>query len=456
MQVTETANSGLKRELKVVINADELDGKLESRLVDLKDKVQIKGFRAGKVPVAHLRKIYGRSVMAEVLQEAVNESSRNALEERKERPAFDPEIALTEDKEEIDQVMDGKADLAYTMSFEILPEIELADFSKYKFEKKVAKVTEEEHQKGIEQVLSSQTDYQAVERASQDKDRLKIDFVGKIDGEAFDGGAGEDVPLELGAGQFIPGFEEGLTGVKAGDEKDVTATFPDDYGVDTLAGKEAVFEVKIREVAQPTQPELNEELVKKMGFETIDKFKEGVSEKLQTELDGVSRSRLKKDLLDKLEDAHEFELPQKLVSQEFDAIWGQVTSEMAQANKSFEDEGSTEEAEREKYQKIAERRVRLGLVVSEIGGKNDLTVSDEEVQQSLLNKASQFPGQERQVLTYYQQNPQAMAELRAPLFEEKIVDFILEMGTVTDTEVSIEELTTADDEETSTQDKSES
>lgn len=446
MQVTETTNNGLKRELKVVINADELDGKLEARLVDLKDKVQIKGFRPGKVPVTHLRKMYGRSVMAEVLQETVNETSRSALEEREERPAFEPEIALTEDKEEIDQIMDGKADLSYTMSFEILPDFEIADFSTYKFEKLVSKVTEEEEQKGIDQVLSSHKDFEPVERPSELNDRLTIDFVGKIDGEPFEGGAGEDVPLELGAGQFIPGFEEGLIGIKTGDKKAVSSTFPDDYGVDNLAGKEAVFDVTVKEVAQPKEAELNEELCKTLGFESIEKFKDAIKEKLQEELNGVSRNRLKKDLLDQLEQSHSFELPEKLVTQEFDAIWGQLTTEMAGANKTFEDEGSTEEDERKKYQDIAERRVRLGLVVSEIGSKNELKISEEEVQQALINKASQFPGQERQVLTFYQQNPQALAELRAPLFEEKVVDFILEMANVTEKEVSIEELTKSDDD----------
>ena len=222
-----------------------------------------------------------------------------------------------------------------------------------------------------------------------------------------------------------------------------------------MAGKEAVFEVKVKEVAEPKQPELDDELAKKLGFDTVDKFKEAVKEKLQDELNGVSRSRLKKTLLDKLEETHEFELPEKLVTQEFDAIWGQLTSDMATKNTTFEKEGSTEEAEREKYQKIAERRVRLGLVVSEIGRKNDLNVTDEEVQQALLNKASQFPGQERQVLTFYQQNPQALAELRAPLFEEKIVDFILEMADISENKVSVEELTKFDDEDEGEAEKAE-
>ena len=448
MQVTETTNSGLKRELKVVIGAEELDNKLEARLVDLKDKVQIKGFRPGKVPVTHLRKMYGRSVMAEVLQETVNETSRNALTERDERPAFEPEITLTEDKEEIDQIMDGKADLAYTMAFEILPEIDLQDMSSFKFEKLVAEVDEEEHQKGIDQVLEGRVDYAAVEREAKDKDRVTIDFIGRIDGEAFEGGTAEDTPVILGQGQFIPGFEEGLLGAKAGDEKDVKSTFPEEYQVKDLAGKDAVFEVKVKEVAEPKAPELNDEFAESMGLENVEKFKEAVKEKLQEELDGVAKNHLKRQLLDKLEESHQFELPEKLVTSEFDAIWGQLTTEMAQKDKSFEDEGTTEEDERKKYQDIAERRVRLGLVVSEIGSKNELKITDEEVQQALINKASQFPGQERQVLTFYQQNPQALAELRAPLFEEKVVDFILELAEVSEKKVSIEELTKFDEDET--------
>lgn len=447
MQVTETENSGLKRELKVVINAEELDNKLEARLTDLKDKVQIKGFRPGKVPVTHLRKMYGRTVMAEILQEAVNESSRDALKERDERPAFEPEIALTEDKDEIDQIMDGKADLSYVMSFEILPDFKLDDFSTYSFEKSVAEVSEEEHQKGIDRVLEGHKDFATIEREATDGDRLTIDFLGKIDGEAFEGGAGQDVPLELGSGQFIPGFEDGLKGAKAGDEKDVSCTFPEDYPEQSLAGKEAVFEVKVKEVAEPKEAELNEELAKKMGFDSVDKLKDAVKDKLQEELDQISRNRLKKDLLDKLEECHEFELPEKLVEQEFNSIWSQLTTEMAGANKTFEDEGANEEDERKKYRDLAERRVRLGLVVSEVGNSNDLQVSDEEVQQALINRASQFPGQERQVLTYYQQNPQALAELRAPLFEEKVVNFILEMAKVSEKKVSIEDLTDIGDEE---------
>lgn len=454
MQVTETTNSGLKRELKVVIDAQELDGKLSARLEDLKDKVQIKGFRQGKVPVTHLRKMYGRSVMAEVLQEAVNETSRAALTEREERPAFEPEIALTEDKDEIDQIMEGKADLAFTMSFEILPKIELQDMSKYKFEKLVSEVDEKEHQEGINQVLENSTDYENVERAAKMDDRLKIDFTGTIDGEKFEGGSAEDSFIVLGKGQFIPGFEEGLLETKPGDNKDIDVTFPDDYPVEDLAGKAAVFAIKVKEVGEPKIPELTDEFATTMGLESAEKLKEAVKEKLQAELDQISQNRLKKELLDKLEESYKFELPEKLVTDEFNTIWGQLTADMAKNNQTFEQEGSSEEEEQKKYQEVAERRVRLGLIVSEIGRENDLKVTDEEVQQALINKASQFPGQERQVLTFYQQNPQALAELRAPLYEEKVVNFILELASVSEKTVSVDELTQSDDEpETESEEK---
>lgn len=455
MQVTETANDGLKRELKVVVNAEELDGKLSERLEDLKDKVQIKGFRPGKVPVNHLRKMYGRSVMAEVLQEAVSETSRAALTEREERPAFEPEIALTEDKDEIDQIMDGKADLAYTMSFEILPDIELQDLSKLKLEKHIAEVDEKEHENGLKQVLEGNIDYADVDREAKLDDRLKIDFTGTIGGEKFEGGAAEDASITLGQGQFIPGFEEGLIGVKNGDEKTIKVTFPSDYPVDELKDKEADFAIVVKEVAEPKTPELNDEFATKLGFDSIDKLKETVKEKLQNELDQVSRNKLKKELLDELEENHKFALPEKLINDEFDAIWSQQTAEMAQKNQTFEDQGTTEEERQKEFRKIAERRVRLGLIVSEIGRANDINVTDEEVQQALINKASQFPGQERQVLSFYQQNTQALAELRAPLYEEKVVNYILELADVKEKKVSFDELTKADqdDEEDKQADK---
>jgi len=447
MQITETTNTGLKRELKVVVNAKELDGKLAARLEDLKDKVQIKGFRAGKVPVTHLRKMYGRSVMAEVLQDTVTETSRAALTEREERPAFEPEIALTEDKDEIEQIMEGKADLAFTMSFEILPEIKLEDLSSYKFEKLVAEVDEKEHENGISQVLEGNIDYVDVEREAKMDDRLNIDFSGTINGEKFDGGAADDAAIILGKGQFIPGFEEGLIGVKTGDKKTINVTFPSDYPVDDLVDKEAEFAVVVKQISEPKTPELTDEFAEKLGMENAEKLKQAVKEKLQSELDQVSHNKLKKSLLDKLEESHKFDLPEKLINDEFEAIWGQHAQEMERTAQSFEDRGTTEEAERKKYQEVAERRVRLGLIVSEIGRKNEINVSDEEVQQALINRASQFPGQERQVLSFYQQNAQALAELRAPIYEEKVVNFILELADVNEKKISFEELTKTDDPE---------
>ena len=447
MQVIEKQNDGLKRELEIVIAAGELDQKLVARLDDMKQRVQIKGFRPGKVPVDHIRKIYGRSVMAEVLQETVNETSRKAISERQERPAFEPEINLTEDKDEIEQIMDGKSDLAYTMVFEILPDFELTDLSQIKIEKQISEVSEEDIKKGLDQLLENSTTYESVDRAAQNEDRLKIDFVGKIDGEPFDGGQAENSFVVLGKGQFIPGFEEGLIGAKKDQSLEVKTTFPDEYTVNELKGKEAIFEVTVGEVAGPFKAKLDEEFAKGLGFDSTDKLEEGIKSKLQEDLDQLSRNSLKKNLLDILDEAYQFELPAKLVDNEFESIWSQVNAEMEQVGRTFEDENLTQDTAREKYQKVAKRRVRLGLVVSEIGRKNDIQISDEEVQKALMQRVSQYPGQEKDILTYYQKNPQALAELRAPIYEDKVIDFILELAQVTDKKVASEELAKPLDEE---------
>lgn len=440
MEITETNSDGLKREIKVVVGAAELDEKLSSRLDELKDRVQIKGFRPGKVPTAHIRKVYGKSVMAEVVQQTVMEASQKALEDRDERPAFEPKITLTEDEKEIEDIMSGKADLAYTMSFEVLPDIEVSDLSAFKLEKEVAEVDDKEIDDGLERLSESAVTYEEKDGAAEDGDQVKIDFVGRVDGEIFEGGSAEDVPLVLGSGSFIPGFEEGLEGAKAGEERVVKVTFPEEYQAKDLAGKDAEFTVTVKGVASPKRPEMDDEFAKTMGLESIDKLREAVSKQISEEYSKMSRTKLKRKLLDALDEAHSFELPPTLVEQEFDAIWRQVTERMAQMDKSFEDEDTTEEKAREDYQKAAERRVRLGLLLSEIGSKNEISVPDEDVQKALMEKVRQFPGQEQMVFEYYKNNPQAVAELRAPLFEEKVVDFILELANVTENTVSAEEL----------------
>lgn len=449
MQVTETLSEGLKRELKVVIDMGDLDQRFSTKLAELKDRVQLKGFRPGKVPLAHLRKVYGRSVMAEIVQQAVTETSQQALTERDERPAFQPDISLTEDEKEIEQIMDGKADLAYTMAFEIMPEIEIADLSAVSVEKLVADVSQEDIDKGIEQLRENSTNYEAKDKDSPAEldDRVKIDFVGKIDGEAFEGGAATGADLVLGKGQFIPGFEEGLLGAKADEERVVEATFPEEYQVKELAGKVAQFETKVIEVAAPKLPEINDEFAKTLGLEDLSKLQDAIKEQIASEYENASKMKVKRELLDKLDEDHKFELPPTLVDNEFEAVWGQITQEMERSNRSFEDEETSEEDARKEYRKIAERRVRLALVLSEIGEKNEIKVSDEDVNRALMQRVQQFPGQEKQVFEYYQQNQQALAELRGPIFEEKVVDFILELAKVTEKKVSIEELMKAGAEE---------
>ena len=440
MNVTETNAEGLRRQLKVVIAADELERRLSERLDDLKGRARIKGFRPGHVPKEHLRKVYGRSVMAEVVQQAVAETSREAISQRDERPAFQPTVVLPEDQGEIDKIFSGASDLAYTLSFEVMPQIVAMDFAKIALERPVAQVTETDMEKAIDRLRAANLRYKPKEGAAEKGDRLTIDFVGKIDGEPFPGGATENAPIQLGSGNFIPGFEEGLTGAKAGDEREVEATFPADYPETSLAGKAARFEVKVKEVASPETPDVDEDFAKGLGVETVEALRDTVKKRLEQDRAGASRLKLKRALLDALNEGHNFELPPTLVDNEFEAIWRQVMADLERTKRSFADEGTTEEKARADYRDIAARRVRLGLVLSEVGSRNQISVTDDEVSRALLDRVRQFPGQERKVYDYYRNNPQLLAELRAPIFEDKVIDYILELAKITDKTVTPEEL----------------
>jgi trigger factor len=440
MDVTETSVEGLRRQLKVVIGAEELEQRLSARLDELKGRARIKGFRPGRVPKEHLRKVYGRSVMAEVVQQAVAETSREALSQREERPAFQPTVALPEDEAEIDKIFAGTSDLAFTLSFEVLPKFELMDFSKIALDKPVAAVTEADIDKSIERVRAANLRYTPKDGAAETGDRLLIDFTGSIDDKPFEGGSTEDAPIILGGGNFIPGFEEGLAGARAGEEREVEATFPENYPEASLAGKAARFAVKVKEVGAPETPPLDDEFAKSLGLESVTKLRETIKQRLEQDRASASRLKLKRALLDALNEGHSFDLPPTLVDNEFQAIWQQVTADLERSKRSFEDEGTTEEKARADYRDIAARRVRLGLILSEVGARNPINVSDEEVSRALLERVRQFPGQERKVYDYYRSNPQLLAELRAPIFEDKAVDFILELAKVTDTKVSPEEL----------------
>jgi trigger factor len=440
MNVIETNADGLHRELKVVVAADELEKRLSSRLDELKGKARIKGFRPGHVPKEHLRKIYGRSVMAEVVQQAVAETSREALSQREERPAFQPNVGLPEDEAEIEKIFAGTGDLAYTLSFEVLPKVEFMDLSKLALERPVTPVTDEDIDKSVGKILATNPAFKPKDGEGKSGDRVTIDFVGKLDGEPFEGGTAQDAPIVLGSGGFIPGFEEGLMGAKAGEERVVEATFPDNYPEAHLAGKAVKFEVSVKEVAEPEIPALDDDFAKSLGVESVAQLRETVKARMEQDRSLASRLKVKRALLDALNETHSFELPPTLVDNEFKAIWDQVTKDLEQGKKTFEDEGTTEQKAEEDYRDIAARRVRLGLLLSEIGSINKISVSDEELNKALLERIRQFPGQERQVYDFYRNTPEALAELRAPIYEDKVVDYILELAKVTDKRVSVEEL----------------
>jgi trigger factor len=449
MQITEKLSEGLKRELQVVVPATDLDARLSERLDQLKNQVQIKGFRPGKVPVAHLRRVYGRSVMAEIIQQTVSETSQKVLEERNEKPAFQPQIALTEDEKEIAELMEGKGDLAYSLSFEIMPAFEVADISNIELTREVVEVADEEVDKAVRQIADRNRPFEPKDDGAKaaDGDRVTIDFKGSIDGEPFEGGSDEESDLVLGSASFIPGFEEQLIGTKAGDQVTVKVTFPDDYPAAHLAGKDAEFEVTVKAVAAPGELTIDDAFAQGMGLESLDQLKDAVRGQMAGELAQYSRRKIKRELLDKLDELHSFELPPTLVDQEFEGIWTQLTSDMEKADKTFADEDTTEEEARAEYRTLAERRVRLGLVLAEIGEKASVTVTDEEVNRALMDQARQFPGQEEQVWEYYRQNPQALAGLRAPIFEEKVVDHIVETAKVTDKPVDRQQLLRDPDED---------
>lgn len=438
MQVTETLAEGLKRELKIDIPAGDLAAKLDEYMDDMKSKANIKGFRPGKVPLAHLKRMYGRQAMAEILSNTIQETTQKAVEERSERPALTPEIDLPD--EEAEKILAGDADLSFKMTYDVLPSFEIVDFSGIEIERPVVEIADEEVDTQVADIAKNNTPFEAKDGAAENGDRVTMSYLGKIDGEPFEGGADENGMLVLGSGQFIPGFEEQLVGLKAGDEKVVEVSFPDDYPAEHLAGKSATFEVVVKEVAVAGEVTLDDEFAKGLGLESLDKLKEIVRGQIEGQFGQMTRQRVKRQLLDKLDEHYSFDLPEKLLNSEFDVVWNQVEEDMKRNEKTFEDEDTTEEEARAEYRKIAERRVRLGLVLSEIGEKNNIQVTDEELQRALYDRVRQFPGQEQQVFEFYKNNQQALASLRAPIYEEKVVDFMLELAKVTDKTVTKEEL----------------
>ena len=441
MQVTETLSQGLKREFKVVLPANELEQRLSSELDTLKGRVKINGFRPGKVPTAHLRRLYGRSVMADVVQSAVTEAERKIVEENGLKLANQPRYDFPEDRGAMEQAMEAKADLAFTVALEVLPSFELADLSDVSVTKQVAAVTDADVDAAVERMARQNRSFAPKGEAAAAGDRVTVDFTGTIDGEPFEGGTAQDITVEIGSGQFIPGFEEQLVGAAAGERRPVSVRFPDNYLAPHLAGKAAEFDVTVKDVQAPGEVAIDDALAKAFGMETLDALRDAVRGAIGRDYEGRSRQRLKKELLDALDKKYAFDLPQTLVDQEFAAVWSQVEADLKNNGKSFADEGTSEEEARAEYARIAERRVRLGLVLAQVGEKADIKVSDDEVTQALAARVRQYPGQEREVWEYYtKKNPQALAEIRAPLFEEKVVDHVLTQVSVVEQPVSKEAL----------------
>ena len=440
MQITETNAEGLKREYKVVVPAASIDEKIDARIAQIAATIKMPGFRPGKIPAKVVKQRYGSSVMGEVLEEAVNETSRNVLDQNNLRPATQPKIEIT--------AFDEGQDLEYSMVVEIMPEFELGDFSDVELVREAAEVDEKEVDEALERIAAANREFETVEdRAAENGDQVVIDFKGFVDGEAFQGGEAEGYALALGSGTFIPGFEDQLLGAKAGEERKVEVSFPEDYGAEHLAGKAAVFETTVKEVQAPKTAGIDDALAEKLGLDNLDALKAAIRDDFRGRYDQISRQKLKRALLDALAGRYEFEVPAGMLEAEFEGIWKQLTDEMARTGQTFESMEKTKDEVREEYRAIALRRVRLGLVLAEVGRVNDVQVADEEVNRALIEQARRFPGQEARVIEYYQKNPDALRALRAPIFEDKVVDHILAQAKVEEKVVSAEDLMKDPDED---------
>lgn len=435
MQVTETNAEGLKREFKIVVPAAQLADRTETRLREVGQTVSIPGFRPGKVPMPLLRKKYGASVMSEVLDAAINDGTSQAITANNLRPAMQPKI-------EIVSFSDG-ADLEFKVELEILPEITPIDFGSVALERPKVDVPDAEIDQALKRIAERNERSEPLDagQTAENGHVAVIDFTGKKDGTPFPGGAAEAYHLKLGSGSFIPGFEEQLIGLKAGDEKTVDVTFPTEYHSAELAGQPVQFDIKVHEVRQSITPAIDDDLAKSVGLEDAEALRKAVRDEIEREYGAVSRSIVKRRLLDVLADKHDFVVPTGMIELEFDAIWKQIEKDKEQDKLDEEDKGKSDEQLKADYRAIAERRVRLGLLLSEVGRQNEITVTQEDLNRAVLNEARRFPGQEHMVFQYYQKNPDAMNMLRAPIYEDKVVDFILELAKTTDKPVSPEELT---------------
>ena len=445
LQIVEKSSEGLSRTYSVRVPAKDLSDKLDARIAEITPQLNLKGFRPGKVPSAHIRRIYGKSLMGEVVQQTLDEATKKALDDNQVKSAIQPDLTLESDME---KVLAGGEDLAYEIAVELMPEFEPVDVSTLKLKRPVYEPTDVEIDEAVGEIASQNRTYEARTGKTvkaKDGDMVVIDFVGRIDGEAFEGGAATDAQLVLGSGQFIPGFEDQLKGAKPDSDVTVKVAFPADYGVATLAGKDAEFEVKVKEVRGPVDSKVDDEFAKQLGLADLAALREAVTGQLKSRYESMSRFKLKRALLDALDEKHDFPLPPRMVEQEFAGIWQQVEAETQRDGVAEEDKDKSEEELRAEYRKIAERRVRLGLVLAEIGRRQNISVSEQELMTAAREEAMRYPGQEQQVFDMLRQNPQAQAQLRAPVYEDKVVDAIFEQAKVTDQKVSKDKLMEEDD-----------
>lgn len=443
MQIEELQVEGLKHEYKVIVPAKDLDARLDAILTEFRATANIKGFRPGKAPLSLLRRMHGERAQGQLLQETMQETSAKLFEEKNLKPALRPEVDMEGDFET------GK-DLEYTLTVEVLPEISVDGFKAPALERWVAEIDDAAVDGFVERIASQQKSFKKAAKTAKanEGDAVLINYVGRVDGEEFDGGAGEDFQLELGSGMFIPGFEEQLVGTKAGDNKVVEVTFPEPYQAEHLAGKAAEFTVDVLEVRKPSEAKIDDDLAKNMGFDDLAGLRDSVKGQLEADNNGLTRAHLKRGLLDALADEYSFEVPQGMVDLEFAQIWEQIKRDAIQSGEAkVEDfdgmDAPADKEEADEFRAIAERRVRLGLLLSEIGVANSVEVTQEEVNRRVIEEARRFPGQEAQVFEYFQNNEEARAQLRAPIFEEKVVDFVIEQADLTDKTVSRDELEAA-------------
>ena len=439
MEVKELKSKGLKREFSITIGIDDIKEKKIKKLQDIASKAKIDGFRPGKVPTSHIEKLYGQSVMVEVIEEKVSEASQTVLQDRDLRAAVKPEVKLGSD---MNEVIEKNKDLIFTMNCEVLPEIEITDFSKIKLDKPVSKPTEKDIKDALEYLAKQNKSFKEVpeKTKSKDGDQVTIDYIGKIDDIAFDGGTANDANLVLGSKSFIDNFEDQLIGLKKGDKKLVKVKFPENYQSSDLAGKNATFDVEIKKVSKAEDSKVNDDLAKNLGMEDLKTLKKNLEERIQQDFDSAARMKLKDSLLDVLEKKHKFKLPESMVNQEFDQMWNQLQQQLEQQKKELKDLELSEKEIRKNYTEISEKRVCTGLLIAEIGKQNNIQLEDNDINKALQIEMQKYPGQEKEILDYYQKNQDAIRQLTAPVFEDKVVDFILEKVDLKDVKVSREDL----------------